>query len=485
MLSSIAKVIIGMIGQEILFLADLPVIFFLYPWLIKKAYLNTSSTWFKGFIVIFVMGLLLNIPSIAYNAFHANHYESFFERKQFVRLTGIVTYQVFDIYNYLKTQIKKTRVSQADTELTKDFLNNKHKEATEIDLKERGQGFNLIVIQVESLQNFVIGMKWKGNEVTPNLNRLVKTGIYFNEIYDQTWAGNTSDATFLSNCSLYPSRRGAVSFLYAQNDYYCLPRILREQGYTTATMHAYKSTYWNRSVFEKALGFEHQFYEGSYSKEDQLGWGLSDKRFFSQSIEKIGDLPSPFYVLLTTLTTHVPFDDVTAKIDNFSLGDIEGTLIGNYLRSMHYVDSAIGELLGKLSDITLISTTIIAIYGDHRARFEENDLKLVGINNMDEIRIIPIIIRIPNKNYGYKVASIGGLIDFVPTISNILGIDISDTVFLGKDLVNQSNNFVIFRDGSYISKDKHIDKDYIQKQLSISDLIIEKDLMKTIRNEKS
>ncbi len=163
-------------------------------------------------------------------------------------------------------------------------------------------------------------------------------------------------------------------------------------------MHAYRSTYWNRAVFEKALGFEHQFYENAYSKEDHLGWGLSDKRFFAQSIEKIRNLPSPFYVFLTTLTTHVPFDDVTAEIDNFPLGDLEGKLIGNYLRSMHYVDSAIGEFLQNLSDHNLMSNTIIAIYGDHRARFEENDLKMVGISNMEELRKIPLIIKLPDKN---------------------------------------------------------------------------------------
>jgi phosphoglycerol transferase MdoB-like AlkP superfamily enzyme len=407
------------------------------------------------------------------------------ERKCFIRAIGIINYQIFDIYNYIRTKFDMIFSSQSDMTLKEAWLQEMHSTRTINNLKASGQSTNLILIQIESLQNFVIGMQWEGHEITPNLNRLAQTGIHFNNLYDQTWAGNTSDATFMANCSLYPSKRGAVSFLYAQNTYYCLPQILREHDYTTATMHAFRSAFWNRAIFEKALGYQRQFYEDKYLKEDLLGWGLSDKRFFAQSIEKIKALPSPFYALLTTLTSHVPFDDVTATIDNFPLGNLEGKLIGNYLRSMHYVDSAIGEFLQKLSANNLMSKTIIAIYGDHRARFEENDLKMVGITDMDELRKIPVIISLPNWNSGSRIDTIGGLIDFAPTISSILGLDISNTVFLGKDLMNQNNHFVIFRDGSYITKDTQLDKDYVLKQLSISDLIMEKDLMKTIKNNKS
>src|SRR4030042_5570195 len=110
------------------------------------------------------------------------------------------------------------------------------------------------------------------------------------------------------------------------------------------------------------MGFELQFYEDKYSvMEDHLGWGLSDKGFFSQSVEKIKNLRSPFYCLLTTLTTHVPYDDVTIKIDSFPLGSIEGKLIGNYMRSMHYVDSAVGSFLKDLAEHNLDSNSMIVI----------------------------------------------------------------------------------------------------------------------------
>jgi phosphoglycerol transferase MdoB-like AlkP superfamily enzyme len=474
-----------MVGKELFFIADFVVLPFLFPWLKKQASANIPVNWVRSFSLFFLLGLFLNIfPWYFFNLLNYNYFKSVFERKFLVYTLGIVNYQIYDIYHYLQAKIEKNLISEDDKEQVRKWLTANHNQFIQHDSSKNLKRFNLIVIQAESLQNFVIGMEWKGREVTPNLNRLARDGIYFNQIYDQTWTGNTSDATFLANCSLYPSRRGAASFLYTQNDYNCLPHILREQGYTTATMHAYKSTYWNRILFEKAVGFQHQFYENSYVMEDQLGWGLSDQRFFAQSVEKIIRLPSPFYVFLTTLTTHVPFDDVTAEIDNFPLSDVEGKLIGNYLRSMHYVDSAIGEFLKYLSDHNLMSNTVTVVYGDHRARFEEGDLKSIGIENMDELNKIPVIIKLPDKSVGYMIDTIGGLIDLAPTMSNLLGIDTANTTFLGRDLINQTNNFVAFRDGSYITKDRQIDNIFIQKQLSISDLILEKDLMKIMRTKE-
>jgi len=487
MLSSIIEIIIRMIGKEFFFIADLLLIPILFPWLKKQDCLKIPLSWTKSFGFFLLLGLLFNTIPLSYNLFFCNHFKSVFERKYLVWSMGIVTYQVFDIYSYLRTQVEKSLVTQADIELVQDSFKKTREKVSLNQLAGIGHRFNLFVIQVESLQNFVIGVKWKGNEITPNLNRLAETGIYFNELFDQTWAGNTSDATFLANCSLYPSRRGAASFLYAQNSFYCLPKILEEHGYTTATMHAYKGTYWNRIKFEKALGFKLQFYKDKYLAENLLGWGLSDKEFFSQSVERINNLRSPFYAFLVTLTTHTPFDDVTVEIDNFPLGNVEGTMIGHYLRSMHYIDSAIGEFLQRLSGYNLVSNSIIVIYGDHHARFEENDLKLIGIADMNELRKIPLIINIPNRKLGYKMDIIGGLIDVAPTVSNILSIDVSDNFFMGRDLLSCSDGLVIFRDGSYISKDNSLDGTYAQKQLMISDLLLEKNLisiLKKISNEK-
>lgn len=485
MLAPLWDAVKSITGKEILFIADLP----FWPVLasrLKKGNNHYHLGWIRWSSVFLLAGLLLNTVALLGNHFYGGQIESVYERKETVRLMGLPTYQISDAVNYFITEAEKHSVSRADISRVADWF-QRHRRQEQNGFTRLGKGLNLIIIQVESLQNFVIGRRINGREITPNLNRLAEKGIYFDRIYDQTAAGNTSDATFLANCSLYPSSRGAVSFLYPQDSFQCLPRILRKYGYSTATMHAYDKTYWNRETFEKTEGFAHQFYGDTYVMTDRLGWGLSDHAFFAQSMGKIKKLHPPFFAYLTTLTSHTPFDDVTPEIDDFPVGNLGGRIIDNYIRAMHYVDGAIGSFLLELDRYNLTSNTVIVIFGDHRARLPEEDIRMAGVHDMSETRKIPLIIAFPGANLKSHV--IGGLIDVAPTLLNILGIDSSETFFMGRDLLKKANaregGFVIFRDGSSISDDKTIDGAAAGRRLMISDMIMKEDLIPALRRTLS
>jgi len=485
-LSTVGDVIITMMNKEVFFILDLIILPFLLFRFKKLSNYNIPEK-FKVWFFLLTLSLLFNIHPIIYiyNMRSANNFfESIYDRNDFVRDMGIIKYQIVDIYYFLLTERQKSQITSSNINSVIDWK-IQNRVISNNDLTGIGKGLNLIMIQVESLQNFVIGISVNNREITPNLNKLVREGIYFKNIYDQSAAGNSSDAMLLVNSSLYPSRKGAASFLYSQDFFDSLPKVLGEHGYTTAVMEAYKRQFWNYERFDKALGFNYQFYEDDFIMTEKIGGflkGLSDRAFLLQSIQKISKLPQPFYVILRTLSTHAPFAHITTDIDNFPLSDLEGEIIGYYIRSMHYVDSAIGTFLHKLHENNLTSNTMIVIYGDHRARLPMSELKRIGIYDSNENKKIPLIIYLPNKNQRCENDTIGGLIDVAPTVCNILGVDILDKFFLGRDLVNSHYSFVIFRDSSYIYRDNSIDKTYAQNQLRISDLILEKDMVTLIKN---
>lgn len=473
----ILDMIKDMIGAEILFLVDLffPPVLFLK---MKTEHEYNGAGRIKILIFIFALGVCLNFNPLTYSIRkHDNFFKSFIYRRDFVQHMGVVNFQIFDVYSYLTTKIERAAVTQSDIDTVTNWKRRRSVPAPKNDLTGLGKGRNLIIIQVESLQNFVIGKSYNGHDITPVMNKLAKEGIYFRNIYDQTAAGNSSDAEFLSNASLYPAKRGAVSFLYPSDSYDSLPKILNGLGYSTAVMHAYTKQFWNFGAFDKGMGFERGFYAADYIMTEQIGWGLSDKAFFSQSMQRIKTLKAPFFVLLRTLSTHAPFVYVTEAQDDFPVGDIEKAKVGYYLRSMHYVDSAIGELLKKLSENNLLSKTVIVIYGDHRARLSDDTFQTMGISDIQESKKIPLIIGLPGQRIGVASDTIGGLIDVAPTVCNILGLDSSDKFFLGKDLGNGGVGYVISRDGSYLSGGGFVNEHFAQEQLVISDLILEKDLI--------
>ena len=227
-----------------------------------------------------------------------------------VRNLGTVNYHYLDFYNSMYTSInRKIPVSKAkETEIKTFFQTNS---SDTYNLKGVAKGKNLIMIQVEALQGFVINSRINGQEITPNLNKWVNRSVYFNNFYYQIAAGGTSDAEFMTNNSLYPAQAGAAYFLYCGNEFNAMPKNFKDAGYDTAALHGYRESFWNRNIIYKKFGFNNFYGEQSYNIDDNVGLGLSDKSFLNQSIDKIKNLDKPYYAFLITLSSHFPYDDLT------------------------------------------------------------------------------------------------------------------------------------------------------------------------------
>jgi phosphoglycerol transferase MdoB-like AlkP superfamily enzyme len=474
-ISAVYESVTHITGYEVLFFIDILIL----PLLSRRisSNKNVSSDRYKSFFLIFLTGIYLNLNYVMQREFTSQ----FFSRYVFVNNFGIATYHVHDAITFFFEKYRNKEIT--DSELR--YINTQLKEHSagrgKNDFSAIGIGRNLILIQVESLQNFVIGRKYLGKEITPNLNRLLAHGILFRNVYDQTAAGNSSDAMFLANCSLYPAARGTVAFLHGQNHFDSLAGLLGENGYETMVLHAYYRNFWNFATLDRSLGFRHQKYEEEFAKNEIIGWGVSDRSFFAQSVGKIKELPRPFYVLMRTLTAHDPFDSVTPAIGNFPTEGLENKIIGGYIRSMHYVDASIGEFLHGLSDAGLLSSTVIVVYGDHRARLPEDELRTICVLNKDERMKVALIVSSPGWQTRAFVDTVGGLVDLAPTISNILGISTLGKVFLGNDMGRKSAGYVIFRDGSCISPDGLVDRQSALKELRTSDLLVEKDAVSLVK----
>ncbi len=138
---------------------------------------------------------------------------------------------------------------------------------------------------MESTENFVIGLSLNGQEVTPNLNRLITESVYFPNFYSQIGQGNTSDAEFIVNTSIYPRAKGAISTDFIGLSYPSLPRLLKDQGYTSLTFHPNTITFWSRDNLYPGLGFDKIYEKKFYQDEDLLGpWGSSDEMLFKKAL---------------------------------------------------------------------------------------------------------------------------------------------------------------------------------------------------------
>ena len=50
-------------------------------------------------------------------------------------------------------------------------------------------------------------------------------------------------------------------------------------------MHANTGEFWNRNIMHQSLGYDKFYSKDSYTIDETIGLGLSDKSFFSQSVD--------------------------------------------------------------------------------------------------------------------------------------------------------------------------------------------------------
>ncbi|MBO7941735.1 glycerol phosphate lipoteichoic acid synthase, partial [Streptomyces sp. S9] len=74
-----------------------------------------------------------------------------------------------------------------------------------IEYKGVAKGKNVIIIHLESLQQFVINQKWKGKEITPNINKFYndKNTLAYDNFFNQVGQGKTADAEMMLENSLF------------------------------------------------------------------------------------------------------------------------------------------------------------------------------------------------------------------------------------------------------------------------------------------
>ena len=370
-----------------------------------------------------------------------------------IKAQELFTYHLVDI----KNTITKDEKVEADGILTKADIEDLKSRASlkEGNLTGIGKGKNLIVLQVEAFQNFAVGLTYDGQEITPNINKLIedKSSIYYNNYHQMIGRGNTSDAEFVSQNSLYPSMEEPTYTQYVNNTYYGLPWLLRDNGYNAWVFHGYKADYWNREEAYVNQGFQRFISEKDFDFDDIIGFGLKDEDFFDQSIHYLKELDkkdeNPFYAFMITLSSHTPFlmpeEYQTLKIRE----EHKDTMLGNYLQAIHYTDKEIGRFIESLKKEGLYDDTVIAIYGDHFAVLstDENEQPIMSDllgerYDFDSMMNIPLIIHVPGEDIHEINTTLGSQLDFYPTIANIMGYNNEKGLVFGRDLNNTEENYV-------------------------------------------
>ncbi|NLK94305.1 MAG: LTA synthase family protein [Clostridiales bacterium] len=478
---------------DILFFLDL-IILGVYVFLTRKYYKNFKKRAPKAFLLTLIIPLIyiLYIPfniNVLKNEDVKNAY--LFDGMDPTNTTKYFTslgYHIMDLYTVYRDS-KPYELTDEEKESIEYYYNWKNENLGNNEYAGLSKNKNLILIQVESLESFIIGQEINGQKITPVLDNIINNGLYFPNIYEQVNEGTSSDCDFMMNTSLLPLRRGSTFFRYPNNDYVSMPKILASNGYETASIHPDKGSFWNyANALKGGIGFENFFDYFSFNPDELIGMGLSDESYFNQVIPKLKEFKTPFFAHTITLTNHGPF----ALPDEKRIFNLDSELnkseLGGYIESVHYTDTQIGKFIENLKNEGLLDNSIIVITGDHGGVHKYYNHSIEQLTNKedwfkikDDISTVPFIIYDTSITEGKTFDTIGGQIDLMPTILCLLGIDSSEyeNTSLGRNLLNTNRSFAVTTNGTVFGEDLTPEtEDIIYSSLELSDKIIRSNYFK-------
>lgn len=457
----------------------------LLAYIIIRKVKNDSRRSFANFFYTFKIGILIVLISIMMfdGKYMAGWGKAIVEKQWTVlmsmRAPGPLGYHFVEGIKSINKSIYKI-TKEEKSEVT-TWLNNNKEDLPDNKYSGIFKGKNVIFVQCESLENFILNKKTNGQEITPFLNSLTKKGLYFDNFYEQNNGANSIDCDLMVNTSIYPLGDEITVTNYGENVYpNSLQRILEKSGYSTVTAHAVEPDEFNGTELHvNGLGVQKYLHVEDFKYDESIGYGLSDRSMLSQLADKLKTEKQPFLVETPTLSTHGPFN-LDPKYRELNLPEeVDKSYLGGYFQSFHFFDEQLKMFFDKLESNGLLDNTVLVLYGDHAGvhKYYNDDIQKLDYEDgwwKEYDHRIPLIIY--SKGIEPQVISTyGGQTDMLPTISYMFGIDKNEYIntSMGKVLVNTNRNATVIKNNEIIGNVKDEDeKQHLLSAYKIGDIIL-------------
>lgn len=272
---------------------------------------------------------------------------------------------------------------------------------------------NVVVILLESCGAMFTELGGRA-DITPNLNKLAKEGVYFTRCYANSWR---TDRGTLCTLSGYPSFPCA-SVMKMPEKSRTMPSIaktLQGQGYGTTFLYGGDINFTNMRGYLIATGWEHLISMDDYTAEEQRSaqWGVRDDITFATlfDLTTTADKQKPFLIGYSTLSSHEPWDVPIKKLDD----EVEN--------AFYYLDQCVGDFISKLKQSEAWQNTLVVMLPDH-------GIKHKGIDNTNPLKNhIPMIWVGGAVKQPRRIETICNQTDLAATLLGQLGLPHDDFQF--------------------------------------------------------
>jgi arylsulfatase A-like enzyme len=339
---------------------------------------------------------------------------------------------------------------------------------------------NVLLIVVDTLRHDHVGCYGATRDTTPALDALATEAVRFERAYSPAPWTMPAVASMLTG--LHPSGHGLTRVGALTGEARTLAEILQQHGYATTGIVSHL-------LLGARFGFDQGFAEFVESYSATPHHDVSTQRVTRQArqaLERMAGQQRPFFLFVHYFDPHYHYKrhaqygfapETSGRLDgDETIQELRELMLDltpdelNFIKALYdeevrHTDAGVGRLLAALSELDVDRNTLVIVTSDHGEEFLDRGWLGHTRTLYDELVRVPLLIRLPEKNYSPKVSDVPiSLTALTPTILDLVGVDSmpfdfqarsfsrmldAGTTELGGDVLSEVD-FIPFNSGKWV-----------------------------------
>lgn len=302
-----------------------------------------------------------------------------------------------------------------------DRLRGDRTTSTPADTLLRTKRPNVVLLLMESFGRSTVDETVDGKAVAPNFQRFKPEGVYFDNLFANSFRTDRGTVAVLSGFPAQP-KMSIMKLPIKSQRLPSIARSLRNGGYATSFMYGGDLNFTNTASYLYGTGFDRLIWQKEMHFDAPTSkWGYADDvvmEAFTDHVLAEANGDTPFFAAMLTLSSHEPFDVPMKRFDD------------PMLNSMAFADDCMGRFIDRMKASPAWDNLLIILIADHAYPYP------YGVGNSDVVRHrIPMLwlggaVRHPAIIDAYASQS-----DLAATLLAQMGIDHTDFLF-SRDIVD-------------------------------------------------
>lgn len=317
-------------------------------------------------------------------------------------------------FSIIKTMFKNDNLKEVNY-FSEEELKEIYQPIIEIKSKSEFQKKNVVLIILESFGEENLFLEFEGQKLTPFLDSLASTSLYFDNAYANGRRSiDAVPSTILSIPNLMEI--SYISSPYSFNEVEGFNKILKKEGYETSFFHGAFNGSQNFHQFSSIASFDNYYgkdeYDGNHSEAEDGVWGIFDEEFMQFFVRQTNKMTAPFFSTIFTISSHNPFKVPDRYKGKFPKGN----------RIVHetiaYTDFALKKFFESAKSTNWYDNTLFIITADHTSGDDKRDMYY--LNPVGSYKIPLILFDASNHELKGRNSKLISQIDILPEILQYL-----------------------------------------------------------------